>query len=114
MIIDDASHASYDQQLGFAKLFEAVEPGGFYVLEDLHWQPPTYEDSLPKCDTTRRVFDAFLGGNDLVLPATDRESAARIADDIANVFVQRQPGVPDSGAEVKMIAVQRKRTSAGI
>jgi hypothetical protein len=39
IVIDDASHASAHQQIALAHLFPHVVPGGFYIVEDLHWQP---------------------------------------------------------------------------
>jgi hypothetical protein len=40
VIIDDASHASRHQQIALDVLFSFVKPGGLYIIEDLHWQPP--------------------------------------------------------------------------
>jgi hypothetical protein len=40
IVIDDASHASTHQQIALACLFPHVTLGGFYFIEDLHWQPP--------------------------------------------------------------------------
>ncbi len=39
IIIDDASHASSHQQIGLVKLLPMVEKGGYYIIEDLFWQP---------------------------------------------------------------------------
>ncbi len=39
LIIDDASHASSHQQIALRELWPLVSPGGFYVIEDLHFQP---------------------------------------------------------------------------
>ncbi len=52
IIIDDASHASYHQQLCFAVLFPRLAPGGLYVIEDLQWQSPFFEDRLPAVPKT--------------------------------------------------------------
>lgn len=43
VVIDDASHASHHQQYGFLELFPKVKSGGLYIIEDLRWQPETYE-----------------------------------------------------------------------
>lgn len=43
VVIDDASHASPHQQTALAHLFAEVVPGGLYMIEDLHWQPPDLE-----------------------------------------------------------------------
>ena len=40
VIIDDGSHASFDQQLTFRELFPLLADGGWYFIEDLDWQPP--------------------------------------------------------------------------
>ncbi|MBR0738732.1 hypothetical protein JQ581_17490 [Bradyrhizobium liaoningense] len=52
VIIDDGSHASYHQQTTLDVLFPALKPGGLYVIEDLDWQPTTYEAQLPKVEKT--------------------------------------------------------------
>jgi hypothetical protein len=55
IIIDDASHISCDQQIALAALFRLIKPGGIYVIEDLHWQPPNTEmPSVPKTRTLLR------------------------------------------------------------
>lgn len=43
IIIDDASHASHHQQNAFLELFPKLASGGLYIIEDLRWQPDTYE-----------------------------------------------------------------------
>lgn len=49
IIIDDGSHASSHQQITLANLWKFVKPGGWYVIEDLHWQPGNLEtNSCPK------------------------------------------------------------------
>ena len=39
LVIDDGSHAFYHQQKTFSILSEIVRPGGYYVIEDIQWQP---------------------------------------------------------------------------
>ncbi len=58
IIIDDASHASFHQQLALRVLFNKVKPGGLYIIEDLHWQPDDLEISLPSVPKT----ELFLRG----------------------------------------------------
>lgn len=43
IIIDDASHASHHQQYALLELWEKLEPGGMYIIEDLRWQPDAME-----------------------------------------------------------------------
>ena len=40
VIIDDGSHASFDQQLTLCEFFPLLANGGWYFIEDLDWQPP--------------------------------------------------------------------------
>lgn len=43
IVIDDASHASHHQQNAFLEIFPRLPSGALYVIEDLRWQPDTYE-----------------------------------------------------------------------
>jgi len=52
IIIDDGSHASYHQQLALKILFPMLKTSGLYIIEDLDWQPHTYEATLPKVSKT--------------------------------------------------------------
>lgn len=60
IVIDDASHASFHQQLAFAVLFPKVTDGGLYIVEDLHWQPAHYESHLPPTPKTADVLRHYL------------------------------------------------------
>lgn len=60
IIIDDASHASYHQQLALTILWPRLAPGGLYIIEDLHWQSPVYEASLPPVPLTRDFLVAWF------------------------------------------------------
>ncbi len=60
IIIDDASHASFHQQMTMLKLFPLLKEGGFYVVEDLNWQPKRYEALLPKVPKTSTLLVALL------------------------------------------------------
>ncbi len=57
IIIDDASHASHHQQNGFLEMFPKLRSGGLYIIEDLRWQPETYEK--PGITKTADLFRAF-------------------------------------------------------
>jgi hypothetical protein len=43
IIIDDGSHASHHQQITLGALFPHLAYGGYYVVEDLHFQPAELE-----------------------------------------------------------------------
>jgi hypothetical protein len=40
VVIDDGSHASFDEQLTLREFFPLLADGGWYFIEDLDWQPP--------------------------------------------------------------------------
>ncbi|HEY4114615.1 MAG TPA: class I SAM-dependent methyltransferase [Rhizomicrobium sp.] len=66
VIIDDASHASYHQQLVFKHLWPKLRAGGLYIIEDVNWQPPVYEESLPRVPVTATFFQTFLEEGELL------------------------------------------------
>ena len=54
MIIDDGSHASFDEQLTLREFFPLLAEGGWYFLEDLDWQPPG--EDLGKITLTKTLL----------------------------------------------------------
>ena len=60
IIIDDGSHASHHQQLALAKLFPLLRPGGLYIIEDLNWQPETYERELQFVSLTSATLSDYV------------------------------------------------------
>ena len=57
IVLDDASHASHHQQNAFLELFPKLASGGLYIIEDLRWQPKTYEkQGITK---TSRLFRSY-------------------------------------------------------
>lgn len=44
IILDDAGHLMYEQQLGFVKMFSRLKPGGIYIIEDLHTSLSIYPE----------------------------------------------------------------------
>lgn len=107
LIIDDGSHASFHQQLAFLKLFEKVEPGGYYVIEDFHWQPP-FESMLPACQKSARVFEGFLQTGKLDIPFAHPSYLSRVAAQIHNVFVHRNNRGGINDWQFKMVALQKR------
>lgn len=84
--IDDASHASHHQQNAFLSLFPKLKPGGLYVIEDLRWQPATYEkQGITK---TAALFQSYLA--DRTFSHCEPETAAAfnaLARQISGCFV---------------------------
>lgn len=83
IIVDDASHASEHQQIALGFLFPIVAGGGFYIIEDLHWQPPEMErDAVPK---TRDLLRLFRDTRALRSPAITEWEAAYLSRNISDV-----------------------------
>lgn len=60
IIIDDGSHKSNDIIQTFCKLFTHLQPGGVYVVEDLHcsyWKQ--YQGGLSRSDSSMAFFQAL-------------------------------------------------------
>lgn len=58
IIIDDASHASHHQQFALLELLPKLNSGGLYIVEDLRWQPESYE--RPNFTKTASLFQSYL------------------------------------------------------
>jgi hypothetical protein len=54
VIIDDGSHASFDEQLTLREFFPLLADGGWYFIEDLDWQPPGEDPS--KITLTKKLL----------------------------------------------------------
>jgi hypothetical protein len=106
LVVDDASHASYHQQVAFASLFDMVESGGFYVIEDLDYQPPS-ESELPAALKTHEVFERFLATRTLTFPDVEDRRACEIAALIRRVFIHRNLATGAAAGSVKLVAIQK-------
>lgn len=86
IVIDDASHASHHQQNAFLELFPALPSGGLYVIEDLRWQPKTFE--RPGITKTAKLFREFSETREFHHADPESEAAFRaLAADISGCFV---------------------------
>lgn len=83
LILDDGSHASSHQQVSLAKLFDAVEPGGMYVIEDLHWQP------FGEARTTLEILTRFIETGRISSPFISASDAERLEREIGEVRIYR-------------------------
>jgi glycosyltransferase involved in cell wall biosynthesis len=54
VIIDDGSHASFDEQLTLREFFPLLAEGGWYFIEDLDWQPP--DEDPEKITPTKKLL----------------------------------------------------------
>lgn len=103
-VLDDASHASFHQQMAFAAFFQLVEPGGYYIIEDMDWQPEAYEPNLPKCRLTRDVFAAFAESRQLDISFLGEAEKRNLASQIGSMQLLRSRG----NGVTKMVAIQKR------
>ena len=59
IIVDDASHVAEDQQFSLGNMFRFVEPGGWYVIEDLKCRR-SHSTRLPQCKKTIPVLHKYI------------------------------------------------------
>ena len=87
IVLDDASHASHHQQYAFLEIFPRLESGGLYVIEDLRWQPKTYEQ--PGITKTAELFRSWLEHREFRHsdPAVAAEFNA-LRDDISGCIIE--------------------------
>lgn len=79
IVIEDGSHVSTHQQIALASLFPYVVSGGFYIIEDLHWQPQEIETtSVPK---TREL----LRSKCFKSPAISSSETRFLADNVRSI-----------------------------
>ncbi len=87
IILDDASHASYHQQLGLAVLFNQLKPGGLYIIEDLSWQPAEMEAKLPQVRKTAEILADFaVNGRFQCTQAISSDIALWLEREIGGIF----------------------------
>ncbi len=83
LVLDDGSHASSHQQISLGSLFRWVEPGGLYVIEDLHWQP--FDES----PTTLEVLRSFAETGQFRTPFLNEDEARYLKEAIDRVEIHR-------------------------
>jgi SAM-dependent methyltransferase len=109
IVVDDGSHCPYHQQVAFAELFEKVTPGGFYIIEDLHWHNLEVDPLLPPAPRTEEVFQRYIQTGVLDSPHIPDFKRELIQSQIANVFVHWDDRGGTNRWSIKMIAIEKKR-----
>ncbi|APX91184.1 hypothetical protein BV394_13835 [Brevirhabdus pacifica] len=102
IIIDDASHASHHQQNAFLEMFPRLKSGGLYIIEDLRWQPETYE--RPRITKTADLFQSYLAERKFA--HNDPEVAAAfdaLRDDISGCFIHQVRYLKDRKDQIAVI-----------
>jgi hypothetical protein len=64
VIIDDGSHLMKDQQITFFHLFDLIESGGYYIIENLQTYNHDGYDVLPdKSNSTKLMLETIISKN---------------------------------------------------
>ncbi|MDE1158062.1 MAG: glycosyltransferase [Neorhizobium sp.] len=85
IIIDDASHASIHQHLTLGVLFPQLNKGGFFIIEDLDWQPP--EIPSEGAALMKDVLYVLKRDGQLISTVMTPAEARFIADEVGQVYL---------------------------
>ncbi len=107
LIIEDGSHASAHQQISLARLFQAVRPGGLYVVEDLDWQPDALES--PQVPKTKDVLRNFERTGRMESPILSPDESRFLEEHVASLrFFDSYIEVLNRGLQNGLAVLQRK------
>ncbi len=111
VIIDDASHASHHQQTALGYLFSHLNQGGYYIIEDLHYQPPQLEQAA--CIKTSDLLISLMQGIPIKTEWIEQDTLDSMKQDIE--FVQFYDSCDRvKGVKLDAIAVIKKRGTDGM
>jgi hypothetical protein len=106
IVVDDGSHVSMHQQVSLLHLWDAVQPDGLYIIEDLHYQPAPTDDV-----TTREMLKAWSSGHAMSTKYISEADAARIAGEIQKIQFFDSASTLWSHADTKnaLVAITKRR-----
>lgn len=109
VVLDDGSHASWDQQVTFKHVFPLVAPGGLYIIEDLDWQPPLPPEQV-RTPATKALLEHFVTTGRLPSGAWSREEAEALAAQIESVrFFDSHSELVNRNACGGLAVIRKKR-----
>lgn len=80
IIIDDGYHASKHQQITFKVLWSNIKSGGFYIIEDLHYQP-----EIEICMKTKYLFEQWKQENWIESDYIKNDDIQKIKEQIESI-----------------------------
>ena len=93
LIIDDGSHNMNHQQISFGFLFKYVNPGGFYIIEDLHTSTDFYNNSVKfnknesKSNNTLKMIFNYIETNKIKSEYLDDITCKYIEKNIKKCYI---------------------------
>jgi glycosyltransferase involved in cell wall biosynthesis len=110
VVIDDGTHASFDQQLALRELFPLLREGGWYFIQALDWQPPG-EDEERIARTKSLLFEIEEQGRARSL---DPLGVSALADEMQEIlFFDSHYELPRANLLGGLVAI-RKRGGSGL
>jgi glycosyltransferase involved in cell wall biosynthesis len=115
VIIDDGSHVISHQQISLGSLFENLEPGGLYFIEDLHtsdlsvWNGKTlygYDMSCEPENTTVRVLEDYIRTKEFKSPFLTEDENRYLTDNIESLKIYDLPKT--MWGENKIAVIEKK------
>ncbi len=88
IILDDGSHLMRDQQLTFFHMFELLESGGIFVMEDTHTSDDLigYDVFSDKSNSTKKMFENIANGEKFKsVYVNDDEKCEQITNSISEI-----------------------------
>lgn len=96
IIIEDASHATTHQINALYALTPHIKSGGWFVIEDLHWQPYAEHD----VDILGKTIEMYLNGEDTTLNY--------ILDQYENIDLKIYPAPGKNFDTYRIVFLQKK------
>lgn len=114
VVIDDALHASLHQQVTLATLFPLLKSGGFYFIEDLHYQPEGTESTeVPPTKDLLRLLTAAGAPEASPTAAITDDEWSSLREQIKDITMyDSQKRIGDRQRQVDALAVLEKGVSA--
>lgn len=91
VILDDGGHAMDHQQVSLGFLFQHLNPGGYYIIEDVHTSlPEYYEDedfkvNEDESNTTLLMIEQFIRTGEIVSEYMTKEEVEYLQSNIENI-----------------------------
>ena len=102
-MIDDGYQASRHQQITFKTLWNNVESGGYFIIEDLHWQP------MPEnCVKTRVLFENWHNGNYISSDYINLDEVNEIIKTIQSIEFYSSRTKIHANSENAMVCIKKK------
>ena len=97
IILDDGSHKMRDQQVTFSKLFRKLNPGGLFIIEDLHTstearmpEKSVYNWGDPEKTTTLEMLENFISSGRIKSDYLSDEECRYLEGSIESCYVLRK------------------------